>query len=61
MYKRQSLSDENAQKLAYNTALETVTATVNSQKDVIRTAVEATVRTVSYTHLDVYKRQLRGY
>ena len=39
-----SLSDENAQKLAYNTALETVTATVNSQKDVIRTAVEATVR-----------------
>lgn len=39
-----SLSDKNAQKLAYNTALETVTATVNSQKDVIRTAVEATVR-----------------
>jgi len=39
-----SLSDENAQKLAYNTALETVTATVNSQKDVIKTAVEATVR-----------------
>lgn len=39
-----SLSDENSQKLAYNTALETVTATVNSQKDVIRTAVEATVR-----------------
>lgn len=39
-----SLSDENAQTLAYNTALETVTATVNSQKDVIRTAVEATVR-----------------
>ena len=39
-----SLSDENAQKLAYNTALETVTTTVNSQKDVIRTAVEATVR-----------------
>ena len=39
-----SLSDENAQKLAYNTALETVTATVNSQKDVVRTAVEATVR-----------------
>lgn len=39
-----SLSDENAQKLAYNTALETVTATVNSQKDVIITAVEATVR-----------------
>ena len=39
-----SLSDENAQKLAYNTALETVTATVNSQKDVIRTAVEAKVR-----------------
>lgn len=31
-------------RLAYNTALETVTATVNSQKDVIRTAVEATVR-----------------
>lgn len=39
-----SLSDENAQALAYKTALETVTATVNSQKDVIRTAVEATVR-----------------
>ena len=39
-----SLSDENSQKLAYNTALETVTATVNSQKDVIKTAVEATVR-----------------
>lgn len=39
-----SLSDENAQKLAYNTALETVTATVNSQEDVIKTAVEATVR-----------------
>lgn len=39
-----SLSDENSQKLAYNTALETVTATVNNQKDVIRTAVEATVR-----------------
>ena len=39
-----SLSDEDSQKLAYNTALETVTATVNSQKDVIRTAVEAKVR-----------------
>lgn len=39
-----SLSDENAKQLAYNTALEAVSATVNSQRDVIRTAVEATVR-----------------
>lgn len=39
-----SLSDENAVKLAYNTALETVTAAVNSQKDVIRSAVESAVR-----------------
>lgn len=39
-----SLSDENAKQLAYNTALEAVSTTVNNQRDVIRTAVEATVR-----------------
>lgn len=39
-----SLSDDNIKALAYNTALETVTATVNSQSEVIRSAVEATVR-----------------
>lgn len=39
-----SLSDENVNKLAYNTALKTVTATVNNQKDVIRNAVETEVR-----------------
>lgn len=39
-----SLSDENAQKYAYNTALNTVTSTVNSQKDVIRQGVENAVR-----------------
>lgn len=39
-----SLSGESVKTLAYNTALETVTAAVNSQKDVIREAVESTVR-----------------
>lgn len=39
-----SLSADNVNTLAYNTALETVTATVNSQKDVIREAVESEVR-----------------
>lgn len=39
-----SLSEESVKTLAYNTALETVTASVNSQKDVIREAVESTVR-----------------
>lgn len=39
-----SLSDENSYKIAYNTALETVTVAVNSQRNVIKTAVEATVR-----------------
>lgn len=39
-----SLSDENAQKLAYDTALKTVTATVNSQKSVIRQSVEDAVK-----------------
>lgn len=38
------LSDENAQKIAYSKALETVTATVNSQREVISSAVENTVR-----------------
>ncbi len=40
----ESLSDSNVQTLAYNTALETVTATVESQRDVISSAVEAAVR-----------------
>lgn len=39
-----SLSDENAQAYAYGTALNTVTATVNSQKDLIRQGVENEVR-----------------
>lgn len=39
-----SLSEENVKTLAYNTALETVSATVNSQSDVIREAVESAVR-----------------
>lgn len=39
-----SLSEDNVKTVAYNTALETVTATVNSQKDVIREAVESAVR-----------------
>ncbi len=39
-----SMSDENAQKYAYGVALNTVTATVNSQKDVIRQGVENAVR-----------------
>lgn len=39
-----SLNDENVHTLAYNTALETVTATVESQRDVINSAVEAAVR-----------------
>ncbi len=39
-----SFSDENAAKLAYNTALETVTAAVNSQRDVIKSAVESAIR-----------------
>lgn len=39
-----SMSGENAQNYAYNTALNTVTATVNSQKDVIRQGVENAVR-----------------
>ena len=38
------LSDENAQKLAYQTAYKTVSATVNSQRGVIRQAVEAQVK-----------------
>ena len=38
------LSDENAQKLAYQTAYKTVSATVNSQREVIRQAVEAQVK-----------------
>ncbi len=38
------LSDENIQALAYQTALSTVTETVNSQYDVIRSAVENEVR-----------------
>ncbi len=39
-----SLSDDNAQALAYNTALKTVTATVESQRSVISSGVEAAVR-----------------
>ncbi|MGN0442902.1 MAG: hypothetical protein ACI4FO_09405 [Acutalibacteraceae bacterium] len=39
-----SLSEDNVKTVAYNTALETVTTTVNSQKDVIREAVESAVR-----------------
>ncbi|MEE1173836.1 MAG: hypothetical protein U0K87_15955 [Ruminococcus sp.] len=39
-----SLSDEKAQELAYQTALSTVTATVNSQSDMIRQGVENAVR-----------------
>lgn len=39
-----SLDEESVKSLAYNTALETVTATVNSQSDVIREAVESAVR-----------------
>lgn len=39
-----SLSEDNIKTIAYNTALETVSATVNSQSDVIREAVESTVR-----------------
>lgn len=39
-----SLGEENVKNLAYNTALETVSATVNSQSDVIREAVESNVR-----------------
>ncbi len=39
-----SLSDEKAQGLAYQTALNTVTATVKSQRDVIRQGVENAVR-----------------
>ncbi len=40
----ESLNDSNAQTLAYKTALDTVTATVESQREVISSAVEATVR-----------------
>ncbi len=40
----ESLGDDNAQALAYKTALNTVTATVNSQRDVIRQGVENAVR-----------------
>lgn len=39
-----SLDEESVKSLAYNTALETVTATVNSQSDVIRESVESAVR-----------------
>ncbi len=39
-----SLSDENAQKYAYKTALDAVTSTVNSQREVIRAGVENEVR-----------------
>ena len=38
------LDDSAVRKLAYDTALKTVSATVNSQRDVIRTAVEAEVK-----------------
>ena len=38
------LSDENINKLAQDTAYNTVSATVNSQRDLIRQAVEANVR-----------------
>jgi len=40
----EQLSDENAQKLVYQTAYKTVSATVNSQRGVIRQAVEAQVK-----------------
>ena len=39
-----SLSKENAEKLAYDTAYKTVTSTVKSQRDVIAAAVEANIR-----------------
>ena len=39
-----SLSKENAEKLAYDTAYKTVSSTVNSQRDVIAAAVEANIR-----------------
>lgn len=39
-----SLSDDSLQKLAYNTALETVTNTVKAQEDLIKSQVEAAVR-----------------
>ena len=39
-----SLSKENAEKLAYDTACKTVSSTVNSQRDVIAAAVEANIR-----------------
>lgn len=38
------LDDSAVQQLAYDTAYKTVSATVNSQRDVIRTAVEAEVK-----------------
>ena len=39
-----SMSKENAEKLAYDTAYKTVSSTVNSQRDVIAAAVEANIR-----------------
>lgn len=39
-----SLSEESVKKLAYNTALETVTSTVKAQEELIRTKVEAAVK-----------------
>ncbi|MGN0454734.1 MAG: hypothetical protein ACI4G1_06115 [Ruminococcus sp.] len=39
-----SLDEESIRNLAYNKALETVTATVNSQRDMIKSAVESAVR-----------------
>lgn len=39
-----TLGEESVRNIAYNTALETVSATVNSQSDVIRGAVESAVR-----------------
>lgn len=39
-----SLSEEAVNKLAYNTALETVTATVKAQESLIKTQVEAAVK-----------------
>lgn len=39
-----SLEEDSVRNIAYNTALETVSATVNSQSDVIRAAVESAVR-----------------
>ena len=53
MYKRQDLLDAGVDAV-------TITTPPETRRDLVLQAIAAGVHAVSYTHLDVYKRQVAG-